>query len=132
MNEVILLVDADLGFLFWLGRLLDGAGYQAYPARSVADALTLINQLQLTIALLILNCSLPAAELLIASQRESQRQLKVISLATGEDDPIPYTPGVDAMCHKPRQIDQASKNQWLQTVNCVLMPNRGFGWLLSE
>ena len=132
MNEVILLVDADLGFLFWLGRLLDSAGYQSYPARSVADALTLINQLQLTIALLILNCSLPAAELLIANQRESHRQLKVISLATREDDPVPYTFGVDAMCHKPAQIDQASKNQWLQTVNCVLTPNRGFGWLLSE
>ena len=35
MDTSILLIDSDLGLLFWLGRILDHAGYQAFPARSV-------------------------------------------------------------------------------------------------
>ena len=131
VNDVILLVDPDLGFLFWLARLLDCAGYQAFPAKSVADGMALINQLQLTVSLMILNCSLPSAEALIASQRQTHRQLKVISLVTRDEERLPFALGVDAMCHKPNQVDQDSRNEWLQTVSCVLAPNRGFGWLLS-
>ena len=57
-SKTILITDRDLGFVFWLGQLLDDAGYQALPARSSVDAIALQNQFHLKIDLLILNPSL--------------------------------------------------------------------------
>jgi hypothetical protein len=36
--KTVLIVDEDLGFVFWLGRLLTETGYQAWPARSGVEA----------------------------------------------------------------------------------------------
>ncbi len=120
MDRSLLLVDTDLGFLFWFGRSLDQAGYEAFPARSVPDAMTLLVELRLSVGLLILNCALPGAEDFVARMRHSRKNLKVISLVGAEQ--LWHTPGVDAICPKPLEINDRSRVELLQIVHRVL-PN---------
>jgi DNA-binding response OmpR family regulator len=124
MDGSILLVDRDLGLLFWLGRILDQAGYQAFPAKSVRDALALLRELHLTVGVLILNCSLPEAEDLITGLRNSQRYLKVICL-NGEQEHY-CVRGVDAVCPKPSDFSERSKTDWVESVREVLASSLNF------
>jgi DNA-binding response OmpR family regulator len=116
----ILLIDTDLGFLFWLGRMLDKGGYKAFPAKSVPDAVALLADLHLTVNLVILNWSLPGAEGLVAAMRQAWENLKVISLAT--DERAPVAAGADAVCCKPVELYERSRTMWLQAVREVLSP----------
>ena len=89
-SKTILITDRDLGFVFWLGQLLDDAGYQALPARSSVDAIALQNQFHLKIDLLILNPSLVgyASSLKRYAARKSTRG-SWLSLMNGKNR-VPY------------------------------------------
>lgn len=118
MDSAILLIDRDLGFLFWLGRVLDQGGFEAFPAKSIPDAEALIAEFHLTVGLLILNCALSGAHEFISNMRRSSKDLKAIALLDpGQLNVVP--PGVDAVCHKPTEIHAASKIIWLRTVRQV-------------
>jgi hypothetical protein len=114
----VLLIDDDLGALFWLGQALDRAGYEAFPAKSVPDALALLGEFRIIVTGVILNCSLPGAANLIATLRQLYQHLKVISLAS--DEYAPAMPGVNAICCKPAEISEQSRADWMQTVRAVL------------
>ena len=49
--KTVLVIDSDLGFVFWLGRGLDQAGYPSFPAKSVPNAKTLLNELKIAVDL---------------------------------------------------------------------------------
>ena len=118
MDKAILLIDTDLGFLFWLGQALDRAGYEAFPARGISDAIALLAALHLTVGSVILNYSLPGAENFIADLRRSQNHLKVISLVEYEQQFIP--PGIDAVFCKPAEINERSRAELVQMVQKVV------------
>ena len=103
MKPAILVVDCDLGFVFWLGRILDGAGYEAFPARNAPDALKLISELHLSANLIVINYSLSGAAALIATMRRAQKSLKVMALVEDASGPTP--PAADAQYCKPRKIN---------------------------
>jgi ActR/RegA family two-component response regulator len=118
MNPVILLVDSDLGFLFWLGQALDQAGYEAFPAMTVSDAATLLRELHLTVDLLILNCSSEGAETFLNMMRRTRKFLKTICL--DGDDHLGCINGVDAVLRPPAEITDESRSQWVQAVRALL------------
>ena len=117
-DKAILLIDTDLGFLFWLGQALDRAGYEAFPARGIPQAISLVAELHLTVSSVILNCSLPGADNFIAKLRLSQNCLKVISLVGQEQT---FIPGVDAVCCKPAEINERSKSDLVEMVHKLLV-----------
>lgn len=119
MSTAILLIDTDLGFLFWLGSALDQGGYQAFPARSVPDAIQLLAELHLTVGAVILNCDLPGAEQLIVRMRHSRKNLKILAL--GEPGhPIPA--GLDGLVPRPAQVTDESRAILLQRIRDFLSP----------
>jgi hypothetical protein len=59
---------------------LDHAGFQTFPARTVADAATLLRELHLTVGVLMLDCALPGAVEFISALQSSRRSLQVICL----------------------------------------------------
>jgi len=119
VDRAILLIDTDLGFLFfWLGQALDRAGYEAFPARGIPDAIALLAALHLTVGSVILNYSLPGAENFVAGLRQSQNHLKVISLVDYEQEPIS---GVDAVFCKPAEINEHSRAELVQMVQKVVV-----------
>jgi ActR/RegA family two-component response regulator len=115
----ILIVDTDLGFVFWLGRALDDDGYQALPAKSVAGAISLLDQLKIRIDLLIINPSLQRNAPLIERLHRTQEHLRVIALSADPKASIPE--GFNASKSKPLQIDKAAKFEWLELIRSVIL-----------
>jgi len=115
--KTVLIVDENLGFVFWLGQLLQSAGFAAFPARRVYDAGIVILDHALTVDILIVNPFLPGAADLIARLRQNQKHLKVITIA---EPGLAGGPGVDTSCPKPRHIDEEARLEWLSVVRHVL------------
>jgi hypothetical protein len=119
----VLIVDGDLGFVFWLGQGLDEAGYQALPAKSCEAATDLLNQLKVEIDVLILGASCAGARLFAEALRRSQRRLKVIVAVGDLEEPSSTFPGVDAAKRRFSRRDEPSRLEWLETIEAVLSQN---------
>ena len=113
----ILIVENDLGFIFWLGGALMAADYRPWPAGGVSEANALTGKTAIAIDLLIVNPSLPGVSKLIAVLRRSQAKLKVIALgAEGEIDGARlhstriqrWPKGVDRICPRHQQAKHAA------------------------
>jgi len=127
--KTILIVDRDLGFVFWLGQVLDAAGFVAVPAKAIADAAEVVDLLRLPVSVLIA----PAAEQGLAEFVERLRftspDLQVIAL-TSDSDPLVTQPIPGAIPRqKPRYRNEATKAEWLDLVqdsdcNCIASMSR--------
>lgn len=113
----VLIVDDDLGFAFWLGQTLDGAGYESMPAKSIPDATLLLAELRVPIDVLVLNPALPGCAVFEHTLRSSKGDLKVICL-TGDADPEPL-PSADVWRSKPDVADELSRLEWLQVIQSL-------------
>lgn len=70
--KTVLIVDDDLGFLFWLAKALGNAGYNVVPAVSISKARSIVSDLALMPDLLIINPAVQASsELIRALKLES-------------------------------------------------------------
>jgi hypothetical protein len=114
----ILLVDADLGFVFWLGRALDSAGFRALPAKSTQDARTLLHELRVTVDLLVIDPTLSEASSLITFLQQSSQSVKVV--ATGSWELEPGFPRPDAIGCRPPHLDNQAVQEWLQLIQSTL------------
>ena len=125
----ILIVDSDLGFVFWLGHTLDAAGYFSLPAKSIPDAVELLRLLNRTLDLLIVNCALFGAADFIGSLRRTQPNIKVLA-ACDPADSARDIPGVDFVEEKPLAPDQEADQRWMDSVRRTLekgTPTRNVG-----
>jgi hypothetical protein len=119
--KTILLVDSDLGFAFWLGHALDQAGYDALPARSSIDGLSLVRELKVTVDLVVVRASLPSAATLVGDLRkEFGSQVKVIAIVD-EATPAEARPWADIESLRPRVADENSRVALVQMVRMVMM-----------
>ena len=123
--KTALIVGADLGFGFWLGRGLDQARYEAFPAKTVSDAAALIAELRLEVDLLVLDPALPDAAELIESLRRSNERLRVVALIGDQAQLSPLAARVDLCCRKPERSD-AKRREWIEHVE-ELLPVSLFG-----
>jgi hypothetical protein len=100
-------MDNDLGFAFWLGKALGRFGYEAFPARNVADALGLLSQIPLSPRLLIFGEMPSECQTLIDGCRRREPELRILRLT--EDTPAVVRSGESYNeQHKParRQDDE--------------------------
>jgi DNA-binding response OmpR family regulator len=119
--KTILLVDSDLGFAFWLGHALDQAGYDALPARSAADGLSLVRELNVTVDLVVVRASLPSAATLVGDLRKAfGSQVKVIAIVD-EETAAEVRPWADVESLRPRVADENSRMALVHTVRMVMM-----------
>jgi DNA-binding NtrC family response regulator len=115
----ILIVDPDLGFVFWLGQLLDSSGsYQVLPAKSVTDAKVLIARLSVEVDLLVIGQTLEDSEHLVDNLRQSRNELPVIYLF-GESEELPTCTGANAYFRKLSRFDSVSEAIWLEMVRDI-------------
>jgi DNA-binding NtrC family response regulator len=116
----ILIIDNDLGFVFWLGQALDAAGYDTLPAKGVAEATELLAHVRGNIDVLIVRYSTPGAESFVADLRWTQRgQLKAIALIDSADQETASLPGWDAWQLKPALPDESARITFLKLVQTV-------------
>src|SRR5690348_2605615 len=123
--KTALIVGADLGFGFWLGRGLDQARYEAFPAKTISDAAALIAELRLEVDLLVLDPALPDAAELIESLRRSNERLRVVALIGDQAQLPPLAARVDLCCRKPERSD-VKRREWIEHVE-ELLPVSLFG-----
>ena len=84
----ILVVDNDLGFVFWLCQVLDAAGYEAVPATGIPEAVAALKELDVWVDVLMARRSLPGADGFAAELRSSQQgQVITIALLDQKDEP---------------------------------------------
>jgi hypothetical protein len=113
----ILIVDDDLGFVFWLGDVLVGAEYQPWPACSVSDVIKVMGRKPaVEIDLLIVNPSLPGASKVIAFLRRTQARLKVMALGPQDRTALP---DVNAWRSKPGRSDDSARREWVRAIERV-------------
>jgi len=112
----ILIVDNDLGFILWLGRVLIGAHQQPLPACNVSDAMVLADAAN-QVDLLIINSSLPRSSEFIAKMRRSQSKLKVIDLGAEGNGTLPHD---HAWRRIPGQAGLSAEQKWLKAVKGLL------------
>ena len=126
-SRTVLIVDRELGFVFWLGQALDRAGYQALPAKSCEDAAELLQQLKVEIHLLIMGHSLAGAAAFADDLRRSQGHLKVIAVIDEGEEPISAFPGADATRFMLSGVGEASETEWLETIEDILGQDNAAG-----
>jgi hypothetical protein len=115
----VLIIDNDLGFAFWLGHVLDAAGYSALPAKSVPDAALLVMQLQLKVDVLAINPSLSGAADFIAALHRSQRNATIIGVLNNPQQVVTI-PALHTAYPRPEVVDQTAKVQWLEHIEHAL------------
>ena len=124
--KTALIVDSDLGFGFWLARGLDHAGYQAYPAKSVADATAMLHELRIEVDLLILNAAFAESAEWIEGLRRSNERLRVVALIGDQPRLAGIGARVDLCCRKPDRHDESKRGAWIEHVE-ELLPASLFG-----
>lgn len=124
--KTVLILDDDLGFVFWLGHVLDAAAYSTLPAKSVPDAVLLVTQLGLTVDVLVINLSLAESLDFITALHSSQRDMRVVGVVNDPMEPV-NIPGVHAVRLKPSIRNEAAKVEWLQYIQRVLANQRHAG-----
>ena len=110
----VLIVDKDLGFVFWLADVLIRAGYQPWAAFSPAEARALLAERKplRRLDLLIVRGTLPGVSDLIAHFRETQQHLKVMALGP-EDRALT---GVNVWHPVPGRSDDSAKQEWVRAI----------------
>jgi DNA-binding response OmpR family regulator len=119
--KTVLILDADLGLLFWLGKTLDSAGYRAVPAKSVSDAERFLKDVRLTIDLLIADPTLDDAAAFARRLKEAQGHLRVIAVIGSDEDLERGFQGVDAVVRESGALDDAETTHWLDTIRRALL-----------
>jgi hypothetical protein len=107
----VLLVDNNLGFVYWAAQALGGIECQAWPASSTGDATSILFIRHVApLDLLIINPAIRGAPLLVTRLRRSQPHLKVVALGQAGNKTIR---GVDLWQPRP---DPGGEEAWVREI----------------
>jgi DNA-binding response OmpR family regulator len=119
----ILIVDSHLGFVFWLGQKLDAAGYVSWPAKSIADAQSLVHEFGVLVDLVIIDYGITGASTFAEDLRQCQGEVKIIGLF----GPYEELPGansyVDSWIQRPTHTSESAGHDYLELIRRELAMN---------
>jgi hypothetical protein len=129
-SALALIVDQDLGFVMWLGEIFAEVGCQAVPAFSCRQALALIQQIDLPIAILVINPELRGAKRMVKVLMAANQDLRLVLIrnaAAPESDAhssgLPANPGgIQARftLKRPAPAEPISRPDWAARIRKVL------------
>jgi len=124
-SPTVLIVDRDVGFLFWLGEVFTKAGCRAIPALDCGQAVSLIRKLSVQLAAVIVNPELIEVAWMIKTLRRSNGQFKVVTIS--DDDPdVGSTIQTHVTLKRPRLGELVSSEDWLNRAQEVLRVRNTF------
>jgi hypothetical protein len=115
----VLIVESDLGFLFWLGRIFTDAGSRVIPGFDCGQAISMVRDLRVRLAIVVVNPELSGATWMIQALRQTQGHFKIVILVTDglvEESPI----RAQAKLVRPRPGEMASYDDWIGRVVKIL------------
>jgi hypothetical protein len=118
-TPTILIVENDLGFVWWLGQILTEVGCQAEPALRCGDAALLVEELNLGVDIVIANPGLPGASAMIRALVRSRPSLKVVLLRNPGAEIISGI-RADVILERPSGVEALSRSEWRRRLRSVL------------
>ena len=112
-QKTVLIVAADLGFVFWVGQTLGNHGFQAVPATSVASANKLLHEFHLQVDVLIVDPALDGAVRLAETLHRAPHHARVIAVGHEGEYRLPI---VDVWKEKPPKSSSPAVDSWIQAV----------------
>jgi DNA-binding response OmpR family regulator len=119
--KTVLVIDSDVGFVFWLGQGLDQNRYAVLPAASVPNARTLLDELAITVDLVVVNPALSDAADFVETLRGRNPRLKVVLVADTTAEPAQIR-SFDLQCQKPSVIEDSALQDLIAKIRKVLPP----------
>jgi len=115
----VLIVDEDIGFLWWLGEIFREIGFKCFPALNAADAVGIARTPAANVTLLVLDPHLPGAQLVLDAVARGSVP-KIILLA---DQDSRNTSGfaADAVLLRPSKADSLSRSEWVMRIRKLLV-----------
>jgi hypothetical protein len=113
-TPVVLIVDEDLGFIWWLGQIFSQAGCQVVPTLSSDQTLSLARDLNLKVDLVVVNPELSGISELIQAL-SSTRPPKVVAIRN-HDSNIRVALPAHATLERPSGWGPVSEKEWLGCV----------------
>ena len=118
----VLIIDSDLGFVFWLGQTLDAAGYETLPAKGVPEAIALLSKFRIAVDVLIVHSNQPGVDDFASELRRTQGgNLKTIGLLDDTDDATASSRSWDVCQVKPHLPDQTARDTFLALIQSILI-----------
>lgn len=115
----ILILDDDLGFVFWLGQTLASPEFRPFPSPSVAEAKKLLRMLTAGLDVLIVSPELPGAVEFARDLQKRRPELRLIAALGYAPASSEAPPGFDAARNKPDERDEAEQAAWQHLVRRV-------------
>ena len=81
----VLIVDQDLGFVWWLGEILQTAGCSVVPALNCQQAINLMKELNLNLDLIFVDPTLSGIPSMIEILRAGQDKIKIVDVKSVAD-----------------------------------------------
>ena len=118
-RNLILIVDDDFAFLWWLGEALARAGLPALPALNCRQAASQIKKLKGRVDVVILNPTLAGSQSLLETLEAKSSSLKTILLSEPAADHSDPT-HASSVLKKPGFGDSSSLEDWRRKLHQVL------------
>jgi hypothetical protein len=119
-NEAaILLIDSDVGFIFWLGKALDLAGYESLPAINIRAATELIEEHRLITDILVIDPFVQGALPFLFHLRQSHPSLKAVAALPVESEKLPDLSGFEAIRRKPTRLTGDAASEWVDLIDSL-------------
>jgi hypothetical protein len=115
-----LIVDDDLGFVYWIAERFHEAGYQPVPALNVRQAVSLINELDLKISVVVVNAGLRSIRKFIKTLNQTQSPLAKIILIRDPCIPTTVVVRAHAIVERPSGWEPVSRHEWLRKLRRIL------------
>ena len=114
--KTILIVDRDLGFVLWLGHILNKSGSVALPATTIAEAAEMVSLLDVRIDVLITAPGGDGVREFVEDLRLTSPHLQLVGVGSEEDSPraIPFPEAV--WKRRPQGGDEATAWEWVTLI----------------
>jgi anthranilate/para-aminobenzoate synthase component II len=116
---MVLILDHDLGFVFWLGEIFSEAGCQVVPALNWAQAVSIIEELNLTVDVVVMNPGLPWVQQVLSTLGTQGWRPKIVVIRDEKVKPV-GTIHADAILKKPTPSQPISRHETLEQVQEIL------------
>lgn len=113
-TPVVLIVDEDLGFVWWLGQIFSQTGCRVVPTLGSDQTVSLARELNLKVDLLVVNPELPGVSELIQAL-SSKRRPKIVAIRN-HDSNVRVALPAHATLERPSGWGPVSEKEWLGSV----------------
>ena len=118
-GPAVLIVDNDLGFVWWLGDIFHEVGYRPVPAMNAQQAASLVAELNVVVSIAVVNPALPGVRKLIKALRQADNRVGIVLVHDSNDSTTVLAHALTIL-DRPTGVEPVSRPEWLKKLRRVL------------